>query len=318
MSKLVLTAKKKVSDFKFQEKETIIFNQEKNLFGHFEDFKNLIIQVFFVWLFFTTIAFFFNQSVLSFVLQPLKDSGNSGSLLLIRPTDGFVVLFKICAITGLIFSLPINLFLVWRYFSPALLSKEKRLILKNGFIVLFLTLVAVAYGYFNLIPASLNFLLNLKPSGTTISLTITEYIDFLTFLILILVLVFQTPLILFILLKTRILKPKLFQKNRRYIYFFTAVILAILTPTPDVFTLILITIPILIMMEIAYFFGKQNKDHKLVQISNNTIPKKDTENTVKIEVETTRVKTKKLRNKKGNITKKVKKVANKTTRKAKK
>lgn len=241
------------------DKQEVSQKDSKTLFAHLEEIKNLAIWVFFLWLFGTIIAYYFNSNILNFLLKPLKDVTDHTALLLIRPTDGFMVIFKVCAVAGLVFSLPLDLILVWRYLSPALLKHERRRILGFTLGVFSLTTIALLYGYFSLIPASLKFLLNLNPTGSTLSLTITEYIDFLVFLYLILVAVFQVPLALFSVIKLGILKPHIFSKNRKYIHFFSVVILALLTPTPDLFTLILIALPISLMFEIAYFLAKPRK-----------------------------------------------------------
>ncbi len=235
-----------------KEKEDI----KKTFWKHLEETKNLFLKVFFAWMLGTIIGYFFSNQIIQFLIDILKD--NNHKLILIRPTDGFLIFFKISIITGFLISLPINLIFVWNFVKTALKTKEKIKIIRLFIYSLFLSIISVLYGYFSLIPGSLDILLKLNPVGTTVSLTLLEYIDFLIFISLALIATFQLPLISYFLIENKIVKLEVFTKNRKKIYFVIVLFTAIITPTPDIFTLALFSIPLILLLEIAIILGKKN------------------------------------------------------------
>jgi sec-independent protein translocase protein TatC len=225
-------------------------DEKLTILDHALELKNTAIKILISWVIATAVAFYFYEEIFQILLQPLNQIGKSDTaLLLLRPVDGFMVIFKVSGFTGLIFSLPLILWFLWKFISPAFKASEKRFISGYIFSILLFSLVGILYGYYSIIPGSLNFLLNINPAGTTASLTVNDYLDYLVFLLFSLILVFQTPILVFSMILSRLVKPKFFSERRRYVYLIIIIILAILTPTPDVFTLAMITVPVLMLFE---------------------------------------------------------------------
>lgn len=226
---------------------------KKGFWDHFNDLKFLLIKLFVTWAIFTALSFFFSEEIFELVTRPL----NGQSLKALSPTEPFMLIIKIHAVAGLISSFPILLILVWRYLSKVFLEKEKRFILFYTLSTLFLAMVGTVYAYFSLIPSSLRILLDMTPKGVEIDLTTTEYLNFFLSLLFSLILVFQTPIAVFGLIRSQIISAKSFYKKRKEVYLAIVIVMAILSPTPDIFSLILIILPVIVLLEISVFFASK-------------------------------------------------------------
>jgi|LakMenEpi03Aug12_release.lakeMendotaPanAssembly.Ray.scaffolds.fasta_scaffold34613_8 sec-independent protein translocase protein TatC len=226
---------------------------KKGFWDHFNDLKFLLIRLCATWVIFTALTFFFSDQIFELVTRPL----NGQTLKALSPTEPFMLIIKIHAVAGLIWSFPILLIFIWRYLSKVFLEKEKRFILFYTLSTLFLAMVGTVYAYFSLIPSSLRILLDMTPKGVEIDLTTTEYLNFFLSLLFSLILVFQTPIAVFGLIRSGIVSAKSFYKKRKEVYLAIVIAMAILSPTPDIFSLILIILPVIVLLEISVFFASK-------------------------------------------------------------
>ncbi|NJK71570.1 MAG: preprotein translocase subunit TatC [Thermales bacterium] len=229
----------------------MITKETKPFFDHFIDLKSFLLKVVLSVGVGSIISLIYSNYFISLITNPLK-----GRLLhFLSPTDSLFFLIKIHLFFGVLLSSPALLYFLWNYFKPILKIKERIFIHNYIFSGVILSVIGLIYAYFSLLPASLDILLNLSPQGTEIILTANNYIDFVISNLLIVILVFQTPIIVYSLIQSKLVNKKIIQSKRKVIYFSIIVLLAALTPTPDIISLILIIIPILTLFEIALFFA---------------------------------------------------------------
>jgi sec-independent protein translocase protein TatC len=232
----------------------------KALSEHLIDLRNLFIKLLIICVAAFSVTSYFYDTILNFILAPL-----SGKVLqLLSPTDSIMFSFKVLVAVSIFLALPFLVFLIVDYLVPALKPKERKFIIFVSFFGIFLSYFAVVYGYYLLIPSSLRFLTDFSPSGITVSLSATSYLDFLIFLYFALIIIAQIPILCFLLVLLGFVKPSLYYAKRKEIFLVSVVIAAFLTPTPDVLTLMLVSIPNLILIEAGVFFGRIfRKDPKL-------------------------------------------------------
>lgn len=226
-------------------------DQEQTILEHLGDVKNLFIKMFAAWAIATLGTVFISDVVFELITRPIPDA----DLYFFSPADSFLFLVKIHVIMGFFISFPLLLWLVWSYIVDIFNQTQRRVVTTLVPISLILSYVGLVYGYVFLIPSSVELLMNIQPPNTAFLISADEYISFTLGLLLAMIFVFQLPLVIFSLIKTRVLQASFFQNRRKEFYFAFVVATAIFTPTPDVFTLALIVIPILIMYEVAVFFG---------------------------------------------------------------
>ena len=159
-------------------------------------------------------------------------------------------------IAGLILAFPFILWEVWRFISPGLRKTERNM--ARGFIfsasILFFS--GVLFGYFIISPLSINFFLNYQVSDTVLnSPTLSTYISLITSVVIACGAVFELPILIFFLTKLGIVNPKLLKGFRRHALVVALIFSAVITP-PDVFSQILVSIPILILYELSIWISR--------------------------------------------------------------
>jgi sec-independent protein translocase protein TatC len=227
----------------------------KSLADHFDDLKILCIKIILTLAGASLLPVFFYDSFIAIITFPLRGT----PLFFTAPADSFLFLFKVYFFFGCIISFPLIIYYLKQYFEPALHAKERKFMYVYVYGCIVLSYIALLYGYFSLLPASLEFLLGITPKNTEFIITAEEYLNFIISTLSILVLVFQTPIIVYGLTSSGIVSKAAFMQKRKILYFGAVVTLAVLTPSADILSLVLIFLPIALLFEAALFFSPTNK-----------------------------------------------------------
>jgi sec-independent protein translocase protein TatC len=163
----------------------------------------------------------------------------------------FMMSFSVSFMMGLILSFPFVFWELWKFIRPALKASELRYARGIVFWSSLLFFIGVLFAYYIIAPFTINFFANyqLSPQFKNI-ITITNYYDTMSDLIMGMGLVFELPVIVYFLSRIGILTPKLMRDKRRYaivIIFFLAVIIS----PPDWFSCWLIALPLMLLFEIS-------------------------------------------------------------------
>ncbi|HNQ61685.1 MAG TPA: twin-arginine translocase subunit TatC [Bacteroidia bacterium] len=157
-------------------------------------------------------------------------------------------------ISGLIVGFPYVVWELWRFVKPALHAKEQRYARGIVFYTSFLFISGVLFGYYVITPMTVNFLGSYQVSvevKNTISLS--SFISTVTTMTLISGIIFELPILVYFLTKIGILTPSFMRAYRRHAVVLILIIAAIITPTSDATTLILVALPLYILYEISIF-----------------------------------------------------------------
>lgn len=158
---------------------------------------------------------------------------------------------------GLLCASPYILYELFKFISPALLENEKKYSTQVLFIVYTLFIVGVMMSYFILFPISFRFLGTYNVAEKVSSLiSLNSYISTFTSLTLLMGLVFQLPVVIFVLAKKDIISFKLLAKYRKVALFLIVAISAIITP-PDIMTCILVTLPLYALYECSIWIARR-------------------------------------------------------------
>jgi len=173
---------------------------------------------------------------------------------------------------GLILAFPYVFWEVWKYIKPALSSKELKSAKGSIFWVSLCFFCGAAFGYYLLAPFTFNFLGNYK-LGTmgvyTYLPTLDDFINTLTSIILGCGLGFELPVITYVLSRIGIVTPKFLKNYRKFAYVIILVVAAVITPSPDWTSQMIVTIPLVILYEISIFLSSKVKKQKLQNETNN-------------------------------------------------
>ncbi|MDC8000076.1 twin-arginine translocase subunit TatC [Aequorivita todarodis] len=157
---------------------------------------------------------------------------------------------------GIIVAFPYILFEFWRFISPGLKENERKS--SRGFIVIasVLFFIGVLFGYYLITPLSINFLGNYQVSDEVINqFDLESYIGLVRTSVLACGIVFELPILMYILTKIGLVTPEILRKYRKFALIIVLVLSAVITP-PDIVSQIIVAIPILILYEVSIYISK--------------------------------------------------------------
>ena len=200
----------------------------------------------------TLISFIFTKQLLIF----LKEPAGTVEFITIEATEGFSTYFKVAFFSGLGLGLPMLLFQAIMFLAPGLTRKERSYLryLLPGSVVCFV--LGVLFAYYVALPPALRFLIPFLQDIATPQIRIGEYVTFVTTLLFWTGVVFETPIVIFFLAKLHIVNYKMLAKNRKFALLGAFVISAIITPSPDPMTQIVVAIPLLALYEAGIWLAR--------------------------------------------------------------
>ncbi|MES2454082.1 MAG: twin-arginine translocase subunit TatC [Bacteroidota bacterium] len=187
----------------------------------------------------------------------------------------FTLQLNSCVMVGIILGIPYLLFEIWLFVKPALHENERKS--ASGFVAFasFLFFTGIMFGYYIICPLSINFLTNFTVSpDIQNTFTIDSYLSSIMTLTLGTGIIFQLPVIIYILSKLGIMTPAFMRSSRRYSTVLILIVAAIVTPTADPFTMMVVALPLFLLYEMSIWISasierKRNKDVYGVSKVNN-------------------------------------------------
>ncbi len=190
-------------------------------------------------------------------------------LVYVSPLEVMMLELKLSIIIGLLFTLPIIAFYTYRAISrkysikiPVSIGKGQFVFLSIAVIIMFA--LGAAYSYFLMLPLFLKFLyMDAASSGVTATYSIFKFISFIATTTAIFGLVFELPIVLTFLTRNGFVKYDTLVTYRKHIYILVMFVAAAVTPGTDVFSLLMVTVPMVIFFEISLvivrILGVKNK-----------------------------------------------------------
>lgn len=197
-----------------------------------------------------------SNRVIDFIVQPmlvaLRAHHLEDRLYYPSPATPISLYINLGLYVGVVVAMPFVLYQVWLFVAPGLYKHERRAVL--GFVVssMILFLCGMAFGYYVMLPQVLTFLIGFAghlPLAPLID--VNEYFDFILIVLVGLGVIFELPVLIFILSLFGIVTPKFLLKNFRYAMLIITIVAAVVTPTPDATTMLIFMAP----MVLLYFVG---------------------------------------------------------------
>jgi len=184
-------------------------------------------------------------------VEALKINTHPLQLISISMSGQFMVHMWTSIIAGFILAFPYVVFQFWSFIKPALYENERRHATGAVFYMTFLFFIGVLFGYYLIVPLSVDFLGAYSISDTVVNqINILSYISTVTSIVIAGGVIFELPIIAFFLSKVGLLTPRFMRKYRRHAVVVLLVISAIITP-PDVFSQTMVCIPLIILYEVS-------------------------------------------------------------------
>lgn len=240
---------------------------------HLDELRSYLVKIVAVVLGLAVVAFCFRQPMFDIILAPGKDTfvtyrlfGYLGRLIsesfeLVRfqvdlistgLTQQFVIHMKAAFAFGLLFSSPYVLYCLFRFISPALYVNERKYAVRlvgSGYLMF---LIGVLLNYFLIFPLTFRFLGTYQVDASVANMiTLQSYVQTLFNLCLVLGMVFEIPVLAWLFAKMGLLRASFLRRYRKHAVVVIFVVAAIITPTSDVFTLTLVSLPMWLLYELS-------------------------------------------------------------------
>ncbi|MDH3290790.1 MAG: twin-arginine translocase subunit TatC [Gemmatimonadota bacterium] len=186
--------------------------------------------------------------VFTLLKKPIAPYLPDGKLFVTRPTDAFIITLKLAVVIGAVLASPVVFAQVWKFLAPALFEHEKRYIVPALIAGLGLFLAGVAMAYLWVLPAVFRILYGFRFGDLEWIITADAYFGFATQTILAFGIMFQLPIVMVLLSTLGIVTPRTFSKQRPVALVLAAIVAALLTP-PDVFSMLMMMGPLLLLYE---------------------------------------------------------------------
>ena len=278
----------------FKVREKVAMNlgkedEEKPFLDHLEDLRKMLVRIAVTLLITALLTFGFNQWLTDTVQRPYtwgmvaaKESivaelkANPGAVDpdrpefswkmpgTIKPQEGFMASVNVSLVAAVILSFPFLLFFVLQFVLPGLRQNEKRVLFPGMCIGFGLFITGVTFSYFVVLPRALQFFAEWNYwHGFENTWMLGDYIIFATRFILIFGISFELPVVVMALVKLDFLSYKVMKTTRKHAIIGIAIFSAVITPTQDVLTLLLLAGPLYVLYEIciwlAYFMEKKDR-----------------------------------------------------------
>jgi sec-independent protein translocase protein TatC len=181
--------------------------------------------------------------------------------------DQFLLQLNSSIMMGIICGIPYILWELWRFIKPALLEKERKAASGFVFYATVLFIAGILFGYYILAPESIAFLASYSVSPDIHNtFTVGSYLSILSTVTVITGVVFELPIFIYILASLGILTATFMRKTRRYAIVIIMIVGAIISPSPDVLTTTIATVPLFILYEVGIVVAsvvekRRNKSH---------------------------------------------------------
>lgn len=227
-------------------------DREMTLIEHLEELRERLIKSVIALVATTLLSLLFTSRLIKLILVP---AGGVKPVFL-RPTEGIITYMRVALLAGVALALPFIAYQIAQFVIPGLRASEKRylFLLLPGAVISFVA--GAAFSYFFMLPASLRFLVNFGSDVAEAKWAIGEYIAFVTNLMFWTGVIFEAPLLAFFLAKLGVVTPQMLTRNRKYALLASAVLAAVITPTPDPFNMLLVMAPLIVLFEISVWVTK--------------------------------------------------------------
>ena len=264
---------------KAKREATVTGNEESqmSLFEHVKELRKHVVRALLWLVIFSAISFGFMDHLIHFLKKPyetvllnLKQHGINQDLSSISIFEVITVNFKICFLVGFAASLPFIARELWKFISPALYEKEKKIARVSVVASVALFYAGLSFGFFLIIPYFFSNALSWASQYAQVMVTYENYFNTLVTMMLIFGAVFEVPVILSLLGLAGIMPSSVLIKNRKIAFLACFIIGAILSP-PDVISLCLVAIPMYVMVELSIYIIKKIEKNRDIENKNSIV-----------------------------------------------
>ncbi|MCM8815714.1 MAG: twin-arginine translocase subunit TatC [Candidatus Omnitrophica bacterium] len=223
--------------------------QDGTFLDHLEELRRRIICII-AWFFIACIlSYVLNNQLLKYAIKPLNNIQETP--VFVSPVEPFFSVLKVVVFSGLLLSYPFIIYQIYAFVKPALSKQQGKLLglCLLAMIVLFYS--GICLSHFIIVPAGIKILFSFGAGLMEPMIAISHYLSFIIWMDLLVGLIFQVPAVIFFLGITGIIDIARLKKIRKFIYVAIIISSAIITPTVDAFTMLIVSGIVILLYEIS-------------------------------------------------------------------
>ncbi len=223
-------------------------NSDMAFIDHLEELRWRILKSLGSILVMAILTFNFADYLVYMLTAPADNRGIG--LQTLTPQGMFILKWNLAIIGGFILSIPVITIQIWKFVSPGLYNRERKILLPLIITVFLCFILGAIFAYMVILPFSLNFFASMVTENVQNNFSINYYFSFVLALIIGSGLIFEMPIASFLFSSIGIITPSFLRRFRREAIMITVILSAIITP-PDPISLIIMSIPMVILYEIS-------------------------------------------------------------------
>ena len=232
-----------------------------SLVEHLTELRDRLIKIVIAVAVGMVVAFVLYPQIFDFLLHPYREiatetnSATGGDLLQIDPLEGFSVRMKLAGYGGIALAMPVILWQLWQFVTPGLYPHERRYAIPFVVSALVLFVLGAALAYLTL-PRALEFLVDIGGDDLVTAFAPGKYFQLITYMMLAFGIGFEFPIVLIFLQLVGVLEVDSLRRARRFAIVGITVLVAVITPSGDPFSMLMLSLPMVAFYEISILAGR--------------------------------------------------------------
>lgn len=235
------------------------------LTAHLEELRKRLIRILIATGIGFGVCYYFKDPLFTVLTQPLVDVLPKNSYMIYTNLpEAFFIYMKIAFFASLLLTSPYTLYQIWLFIAPGLYKKEKIYVIPFVLSSSLLFLGGVLFGYYVALPPAFKFFVSFSTDILKPMFSFREYLSLFLKFLLAFGICFELPVFMFFLAKMGIVNARMLAKQRRYAILIIFIAAAILTPSPDALSQVIMAIPLMLLYEISIVVAKFAKKKSAV------------------------------------------------------
>ncbi len=220
------------------------------LLGHLEELRNRLLKAAIAIVVASVVAFVFRNAIFDFLVEPWNRVAADEDLVFFRPTEAFSLFMRLSLWGGFVLASPVVIWQLWAFVSPGLHKRERRWVIPIVLALVVLFGAGLAVGYWSL-QRGLGFLLDFGGDRLNPTIGADHYLRFAMRFLLVFGIAFCFPVFLFAAAAVGVVNVRRLRAGRRWAVMLIVTIGAVITPSGDPLTLLLLSIPLYVLYEMT-------------------------------------------------------------------
>lgn len=212
---------------------------------HIEELRWRLIKVIVAIIVFAIGAYFFADKLIDYLVKPV------GTVYFRNPTGAFMIRVKVAGFAGLVLATPVVLYQFWMFVIPGLYKREIKYLVPVTILGTLFFIGGGAFCFFLVVPQAMQFLQSFATDTLKPLIDVSDYFSFVFWMCVAFGAVFQLPIVAYFLGRIGLISSSTLSRGRRFALIAILVVSALITPTPDAFSMLLLAVPLYILYEIS-------------------------------------------------------------------